>query len=197
MSRFAPMTSSASVFEISPAGYEQVVKDMLDTAAGSQFLEGYSSSHLEPIRGADGEYIFDVTARFRVMGADFLVLVECKRHRRKVERQDVQVLQAKVQSVGANKGMLFSTAGFQDGAVTYARSHGISLVRLDTARTEWVQRGDNTKAGHSPADSLASASPYCGIWLNGSDDPLPLSTYRSAAILAALGLAEGQTHSAP
>lgn len=101
------------MFEISPAGYEQVMKDMLDAAAASQSLEDYSSSHLEPIHGADGEYIFDVTARFRVMGADFLVLVECKRHRRKVERQDVQVLQANAQSVGAKKACCFPPPDFR------------------------------------------------------------------------------------
>ena len=87
------MPSSASVFELSPGEYEQAVKAILDAAAGG--VVAYSSRHLESIAGSDGDYIFDVTARFEALGVDFLVLVECKRYRRRVERQEVQVLWAK------------------------------------------------------------------------------------------------------
>jgi len=84
------------------------------------------------VKGVDGSYVIDVTARFSAMGASFLVLIECKHERRKVERQAVQVLHAKMVSTWAQKGMLFSVAGFQSGAVEYATVHGIARHCTDS-----------------------------------------------------------------
>jgi restriction system protein len=91
-------------------------------------LEGFRVEEQEIVSAADGRYRIDVTARFRALDADFLVLVECKDHTRPVEREDVQVLADKKRAAGAQKAMLFSTNGFQSGAIEYAASHGIALT---------------------------------------------------------------------
>lgn len=49
---------------------------------------------------------------------------------RPVGREDVQVLVDKKRSTGAQKAILFSTNGFQKGALDYARIHGVALVRV-------------------------------------------------------------------
>lgn len=113
---------------LSPHEFEMSVKRILDAAAGQ--LVQYESKHLDSITALDGEYEIDVTARFEAFGVNFLVIVECKHHKRKVERRDVLVLHSKLQSIGAQKAMLFSTGGFQQGAIDYATSHGIALVQL-------------------------------------------------------------------
>lgn len=186
------MPSSASVFELSPGEYEQAVKAILDAAAGG--VVAYSSRHLESIAGSDGDYIFDVTARFEALGVAFLVLVECKRYRRRVERQEVQVLWAKMQSVGAQKGMLFATAGFQQGAVEVAQAHGIALVRLAAGEPEFVSRdGDSGPASGAPAPTTGQALPapgrdrWCGWWL-GDDGLRRLAPDQPGNTRCALGL---------
>ncbi|MBL0243278.1 MAG: restriction endonuclease, partial [Rhodoferax sp.] len=88
---------SADPIEISPAEFELAVKGILDAA--SESLVSYQSKHLDALSAADGDYIIDVTATFKALGAEFCVLVECKHHKRKVERQDVQVLHAKLLSL--------------------------------------------------------------------------------------------------
>jgi restriction system protein len=70
-----------------------------------------------------------------------LVLAECKDHARPVEREDVQVLADKLRAAGAQKGMLFSTNGFQKGAIDYARSHGIALIRIIEGALTYETRG--------------------------------------------------------
>lgn len=175
---------SASVHAITPVEFERAVKGILDAAATG--LVSYSSSHLEQIHGSDGDYIFDVTARFEALGVAFLVLVECKRYRRRVERQEVQVLRDKMASVGAQKGMLFATTGFQQGAVDYARVHGIALVRLEAAQPEFVTRGD---ASPEPQPSGLGC---CGWWM-GSDGPLLISADQPHHTRLALGLDEQGT----
>jgi hypothetical protein len=55
---------------------------------------------------------WNLTARSRIFGADFLVLVECKHHKNRIKREHVQVLHGKLVTLGAQKTMLFSTSEF-------------------------------------------------------------------------------------
>ena len=93
-------------------------------------VTNWQVTHLEPVDGVDGTYVIDVTVRFRLLGADFLVLFECKRHVSPVKREDVQVLSDKLRSTGAHKGVVVAASGFQSGALSYAKTHGIACVRL-------------------------------------------------------------------
>ena len=148
---------------LSPEEFELAVKGILDAGAGQ--LVNYESQHLHELCAADGEYTIDVSARFEALGANFLVLVECKHHKRKIERQDVQVLHSKLQSLGAQKAMLFSTSGFQAGAIEFADSHGIALVHIVDGSSCWVTRS---------ADQPTSAPPWLdlpadiGWWCSGA-----------------------------
>lgn len=107
---------------------ERLVVALL-TEAG-QGLEEFRIEHREMLRAPDGRYEIDATARFRALGVDFLVLVECKDHLRPVEREDVQVLADRKRATGAQKAIFFATNGFQRGAIEYAKAHGIALVRI-------------------------------------------------------------------
>lgn len=74
------------------------------------------------------------------LNVDFLTLVECKRYRAPVDREKVQALLSKMQSVGAQKGILFSTSGFQSGAIEFAQIHGIALVELVDRRSTYLTK---------------------------------------------------------
>jgi len=145
-------------FPISPEQYELYVRTWLENAAGS--LSEFSANHRETIPGTDGEYEIDVAVRFQAMGVPFLVLVECKRYRKPVEREVVQVLYDRLRSVGAQKGILFSTSKFQSGALEYSVRHGIALIQLID--------GDALIVGRSrdrlPGEALFPGRPdYCGM----------------------------------
>lgn len=132
------MRESDEQLSVTPRDFELLVKGILDAA--SDDLIDYRSEHLASLEGIDGEYIIDVVAKFSALGAWFTVLVECKHLSRRVERQDVQVLHSKLQSLGAQKAMLFSVSGFQSGAVEYAAAHGIALVEVATGISNWHTR---------------------------------------------------------
>ncbi|MBK6323700.1 restriction endonuclease [Candidatus Aalborgicola defluviihabitans] len=173
---------SADPIEISPAEFELAVKGILDAA--SESLVSYQSKHLDALSAADGDYIIDVTATFKALGAEFCVLVECKHHKRKVERQDVQVLHAKLLSLGAQKAMLFSTSAFQSGAIEFADAHGIALVQLASGASTWFTRS----AGEtSPPPAWANNSTYVGWWHHGNCRTV-LSDERAEYIRQALGI---------
>ncbi|HEY9826779.1 MAG TPA: restriction endonuclease [Stenomitos sp.] len=157
MSRFEQPIS------ITPQEYELEVKKILDASRAS--LIEYDSSHLETVNGVDGEYIIDVVARFTALDVKFLVLVECKHHKRKVERKDVQVLHSKLQSVGAQKAILFSVSGFQEGAIDYAKVHGIALAQFCSGSTSWFTKS----IPPSPPPAWAGIPQYVAWWHRGNN----------------------------
>lgn len=115
-------------FDLTPVEYERAVAALVQ-AAGHEITD-WQVRHLDPVEGVDATYIIDVTARFTMLGAEFLMLFECKRHRSPVKREHVQVLRDKLQSTGAHKGVVVAASGFQRGALEYARTHRIACVRL-------------------------------------------------------------------
>lgn len=178
---------SASAPDISPADFELLVKGILDKA--SESLVEYTSCHQARINGSDGEYVIDVLARFSALGAEFKVIVECKRTGRSVERQDVQVLHAKVSSLGAHKGMLFSTSGFQSGAVEYAEAHGIALVEVATGESNWHTRSAGPP---TPPPPWVPISKYIG-WLRAGNSMSLMSELHGEYARKFLGLSDGAT----
>jgi restriction system protein len=148
---------------LTPREYELAVKEILD-GAGVELTE-FRSEHLEEVAGVDGYYIIDITARFNALGASFLVLVECKHERRKAERQDVQILRDKLRSTGAQKGMLFSVAGFQQGAIEYADVHGIALVQLADGKSTWFTKSMGPPISPPPWVNIPK---YVGWWCHGN-----------------------------
>lgn len=127
-----------SPLALSPEEFEKSVREILDAMGSS--LSDYQSTHRERIAGSDSDYEIDVSVRFSAFGVKYLTLIECKRHSAPVKRESVQSLWAKMQSVGAQKGIVFATSGFQSGAIEFANAHGIALITIADGRTSYVTR---------------------------------------------------------
>lgn len=127
--------------KITSVQFELEVKKYLESTAGK--LKDFKTEHRETMDGADGTYEIDITARFTIFGADFLVLVECKNHKNHIKREHVQMLHAKQVSLSAQKAMLFATNPFQDSVVEYANQHGIALVQLASGETLYFTKSGN------------------------------------------------------
>ena len=76
----------------------------------------------------------DVSFNYSVADADLLFLVECKHSKHKVPVDDIEEFFAKLDDIGAHKGIVVTTAGFQSGAVKVAQSRGIALALLTRDR---------------------------------------------------------------
>jgi restriction system protein len=124
--------------QIDPAEFQRVVSALL--AEAGRGLAEFRVEQRELIRTPDGNY--------RI--------------------KDVQILSDKLRAAGAQKGMLFSTNGFQKGAIEYARSHGIALVRVIEGALTYETRGLNTQA--HPAPPWANFPKYVGHLVSLSDD---------------------------
>lgn len=158
--------------QLTPEQFELVVKEWLDGLGLN--LHGYQSQHREIVEGLDGEYEIDVTVRFDALGANFLVLVECKHYKNSVKREIIQNLHSKLTSIGAQKGMVFSTSGFQSGALEFAKSHGISTIQVADGKTSYF-----TKAlgGSSEPPTWANIESVVGWLIDGNSHAIVSSQH--------------------
>jgi restriction system protein len=124
---------------LTPDQYEREVVALL--GALGRDLPGFRVEHQARVTTPEGLFRIDAVARFTQLGVDFLVLIECKDHTRPVEREDVQVLADKLRASGSHKGILFSTNGFQRGAIEYAAARGIALARYIEGRLTYETKG--------------------------------------------------------
>ena len=111
--------------------------------------------------------VVDVSVDRDFGGFRDLWIVECKHYARKVEVGDIEEFQTKIDDIGAQKGLVFSTVGFQLGAIKSAKAYGIGLARLSD-RPE-------------PGDIL--------ILVNGPALPMPLQRTDGTILSGAINLA--------
>ena len=129
------------------------------------------------------DIIFDLSIEIALPGEksySLLVLVECKDYSTSVPVSDLEEFWAKVQQVaGANvKGIVASTAAFQDGALRFAQSKGFAVLRyFGDSEFKWVLK---RSASWSGLDSRAEAS---GIRQALTDSSF-LASYYDCAFLA-------------
>jgi hypothetical protein len=81
----------------------------------------------------------DVSVRFRHGYYEYLIIIECKDYRKKVSVDKVEALRTKMEDLGADKGVMVSTNGFQKGAVKAAAAHNIELFTLTEEVSDWTK----------------------------------------------------------
>ncbi|MFI7524009.1 restriction endonuclease [Nocardia salmonicida] len=86
------------------------------------------------LNGVRGIHDIDVTVRGNRAGVDFLWIVECKLWSRRVPKSAVAILSSIVQDVGADRGIILSSSGFQAGTPLMARMSNITLTSLEQLR---------------------------------------------------------------
>lgn len=113
-------------------GFERLIADLHDT--GTVTVE-----HDVVLTGRSGApRQIDVLVRHKEGLYEHLIVVECKYRNTPVERLHVDALATTVREVGASRGVIFSTKGFQSGTITQAEHDGISLYQIrEPTDLEW------------------------------------------------------------
>ena len=80
----------------------------------------------------------DVLIRHKQGLYEHLIVAECKYRNQAIERIHVDALATTIREVGASKGVIFSTRGFQSGAITQASHEHIDLFKVrEPTEEEW------------------------------------------------------------
>lgn len=107
--------------------------------AGEIFAKrSYYSTHRKK------DIVFDIAIEISLPGKKdwtHLMLIECKNYEKRVPVDDIEEFSSKVIQVSLTgvKGIVVSRNGFQEGAVNFAKSNHIALIRLlDNKNFKWV-----------------------------------------------------------
>ncbi len=121
--------------------FEKAVKIILESAGAS--IKNFKVFGKKKFLSDDGEYEIDGSVEFSVLGANFFVIIECrsKKLKNKVKRDEVLAFNSKIESLKAQKGIFFTTSGYQKGAIQYATKHSIALVQVVNGNTLYVTKG--------------------------------------------------------
>jgi restriction system protein len=114
--------------DISPIDFELIIAEIFKKFQHK--VKHYEVVHNVKEKSENAEYQIDIKVTFEFLGVDFVVLVECKKYNSGIKRELIQILNDKVKELGAHKGILVSSSGYQKGAIEYAKKHGIALIRL-------------------------------------------------------------------
>ena len=95
------------------------------------------------VEGVRGEHGIDVFVTFEQYGINCSWVVECKYWNTNVPKEKVLALQAIVDDVGADRGVLISKTGFQSGAIRLAQKSNITLTSLENLAEDLKK--DSTK----------------------------------------------------
>ncbi len=127
------------VADMTPTEFEKYCLMILEGYADQENLKDFKIVHNHKIQTHDGEYQIDVYAEFTALNVNFKVLAECKKYKKAIERKVVAELKQKLDSIGAHKGIILSTSGFQQGAAVFAKEHGIALIQILDRSVQFAQ----------------------------------------------------------
>lgn len=107
--------------------YESFVQRVVGSLVGVDVFHGkeYEGRITGRKIKVDVSFVLDIAG-----GANLLVIVECKHYSHRVPVDDVEEFHSKLDDIGAQKGILITTVGFQEGAVKAARGRRIALALL-------------------------------------------------------------------
>ena len=66
----------------------------------------------------------------------YVTIIECKRWKVPVTRQEIDILYASVEDLNASKGVIFTTKGYEEGAIEYAKNKNIDIFIVRDIRED-------------------------------------------------------------
>ncbi|MTI19692.1 restriction endonuclease [Fulvivirga sp. RKSG066] len=82
------------------------------------------------VSAAGNRYEVDLSYDFEIGNARYLTLVECKQWNSNVTREKIGHFKSVLDELKANKGIVITTKGFQKGAIEFAKTNGIGLIKI-------------------------------------------------------------------
>ena len=86
------------------------------------------------VKGARGEHSIDVYVQFEMLCLICIWANECKHCSSNIPKEKVLAVQSIVQDIGADKGVLISSKGFQSGAIRCTQKSNITLTNFEDLR---------------------------------------------------------------
>jgi hypothetical protein len=127
---------------IDPQKYELLIRELLLARLSPDCPNGtLQVHHNKKYKGKSGHmHQIDVVAELELAGTSLIIPVECKCYSHKVGIDEIMEFATRIEDIGAHKGIVVTTTGFQSGAVRFAKSKGIALVIAYDIKWEMILR---------------------------------------------------------
>lgn len=170
--------------DITPRDFEKLCLDLLMKTKNFKSIKVNTVQHNRKEKTSDGEFQLDGYIEYELLNVKHKVIIECKKYTRPVQRSVVMELKPKLESIGAQKGIVMSTSGFQKGAIEYAKQHGIGLIQvvekdLLTIQNSISPRKDILQKYFNlpPYCFIMYSSEYLGVYCNITNDMSELEQF--------------------
>jgi len=114
----------------------------------------------------------DISLRFNQGYYDYLAVVECKDTLVTIDM--VESFKTKLEDVGAHRGIIATSKGYQSGAVEAAKAYAIELCKLSEETTDWTVKvrenvhelpfPTNIELDHDPVHQEQQVQPSYILW---------------------------------
>jgi restriction system protein len=162
----------ANTTDMTDTEFEKYVANLVKQMSEKEGIK-CSVKHNYIARVNDGNYQIDVIVEYTFLGGQFIILVECKKYKNPVPREKVEILYNRIRSIGAHKGMLFSTSRFQQGAIDFAKKHGIALVQVIDGKLLYNVKSVNIEKVEIPP--WANLPKHCGVMVSKTSNGIRCS----------------------
>ncbi|MBX3668826.1 MAG: restriction endonuclease [Rhodocyclaceae bacterium] len=88
------------------------------------------------IQGVRTKHDIDVYVKTKFLGEDLIWLVEAKNWKSNVDKSQVLTLRSVVDDIGADRGFIISSSGFQSGAIEAAKNTNVKLKTFEEMKAE-------------------------------------------------------------
>lgn len=120
---------------MTPTEFELLAQRLFAEKLKNEFGYAIPVEHQRTFKSLSGNtYNIDLSYTFKVFDINYHTLVECKYWNSSVTREKVGYFKSILDDIKAHKGILVTTKGFQKGAITYAQSQNIGLVKITNDR---------------------------------------------------------------
>lgn len=164
--------------QITPSEFEKQVVAWLEATSPNSV--NFKVDHLRHLKGSGGDYEIDAVAECTIYEeAQILIIVECKRYSKPVEREKLLALNAKKMDVKAHKAMMFATCGFQSGALEYARNNGIATIVFTDGKFTYETKA---RGANQDPPSWVNLPEYIGIFVEEENGAIHSSVFEENRI---------------
>lgn len=88
------------------------------------------------IQGVRTKHDIDVYVKTKFLGEDLIWLVEAKNWKSNINKSQVLTLRSIVDDIGADRGFIISSSGFQSGAIEAAQNTNVKLKTFEEMKAE-------------------------------------------------------------
>lgn len=113
-------------------------------------VSGLRTRATTPLARSGQDFVVELRGTIRFADGDHPILIECRNQREPIAGDALQAMRSHLQGDGRQRGIMFSTSGYEPDAIRAARVAGIAALTVSDGKLAFM-RSASGMAGQPPA----------------------------------------------